>query len=117
LRAAAKVTGSSADKVNEEQPRFRHMRVDQNSLTDQLSTTASRPAESQRIQVDTATTGGAAPVAGDRVDLSGLAGRISQSMQALASQTAQRVGQLQKEFQAGRYQPDAQQIAGAMARS
>jgi anti-sigma28 factor (negative regulator of flagellin synthesis) len=38
-------------------------------------------------------------------------------MQALSSQSAQRVGQLRKDFQAGRYQPDAQQIASAMARS
>jgi anti-sigma28 factor (negative regulator of flagellin synthesis) len=51
------------------------------------------------------------------VDLSGLTGRISQTMQALASQSAQRVGQLQKDYRAGRYQPDAQQIASAMARS
>ena len=94
------------------------MRVNEQSLTDQVSSTASRAAESQRIQVDTAASSsatGAAP--GDRVDLSGLAGRISQSMQVLASQTAQRVGQLQKDYQAGRYQPDAQQIASAMARS
>jgi hypothetical protein len=50
------------------------------------------------------------------VDLSGLAGRISQTLQSLASQSAQHAGQLRKDFQAGRYQPDAQQIAGAMAR-
>jgi len=93
------------------------MRVNEQSLTDQLSSAASRAAESQRIQVDTAASAGAAAASGDRVDLSGVAGRISQSMQALAAQTAQRVGQLQKDFQAGRYQPDAQQIASAMARS
>jgi hypothetical protein len=94
------------------------MRVDDNSLTNQVSSTASRAAESQRIQVDTAAPASTAGLAdGDRVDVSGLAGRISQSMQALATQTAQRVGQLQKDFSAGRYQPDAQQIAGAMARS
>jgi anti-sigma28 factor (negative regulator of flagellin synthesis) len=94
------------------------MRVNEQSLTDQVSTTASRAAESQRIQVDTAASSGTASAAsGDRVDLSGLAGRISQSMQALASQSAQRAGQLQKDFRAGRYQPDVQQIASAMARS
>jgi anti-sigma28 factor (negative regulator of flagellin synthesis) len=94
------------------------MRVNEQSLTDQVSSTASRAAESQRIQVDTgASSGGSGAAAGDRVDLSGLAGRISQTMQALASQSAQRVSQLQKDFRAGRYQPDAQQIAGALARS
>jgi flagellar biosynthesis anti-sigma factor FlgM len=94
------------------------MRIDEQSLTDQVSSTASRAAESQRIQVDTGATSGAtgAP-SGDRVDLSGLAGRISQSMQALSNQSAQRVGQLQKAYSAGRYQPDAQKIASAMARS
>jgi anti-sigma28 factor (negative regulator of flagellin synthesis) len=94
------------------------MRVNEQSLTDQVSSTASRAAESQRIQVDTgASSGSAGSAAGDRVDLSGLAGRISQTMQALASQSAQRVSQLQKDFRAGRYQPDTQQIAGAIARS
>ncbi|MGA2589489.1 MAG: flagellar biosynthesis anti-sigma factor FlgM [Bryobacteraceae bacterium] len=94
------------------------MRVNEQSLTDQVSSTASRAAESQRIQVDTgASSGSAGSAAGDRVDLSGLAGRISQTMQALASQSAQRISQLQKDFRAGRYQPDAQQIAGAIARS
>lgn len=94
------------------------MRVEEHSLTDQVSSTASRAAESQRIQVDTAGSpdaGGAAHR--DRVDLSGLAGRISQTIEALANQSAKRVSQLQKEFQAGRYQPDAQQLARAMVRS
>lgn len=93
------------------------MRVDENNLTDQLSSTAGRAAESQRIQVDTACMQAAtSPGTGDRVDLSGLAGRISQTLQTLASQSAQRVGQLQHDFQAGRYQPDAGQIASVMAR-
>ena len=75
------------------------MRVDEHSLTDQVSSTASRAAESQRIQVDTGTSSGASGAgAADRVDLSGLAGRISQTMQTLASQSAQRVDQLQKDF-------------------
>jgi hypothetical protein len=94
------------------------MRVDEHSLADQVSSTATRAAESQRIHIDTAPTSGAtAAAAADRVDLSGLAGRISQTMQALASQSAQRAGQLQKDYRAGRYQPDAQRIASAMARS
>ena len=94
------------------------MRVDEHSLTDQVSSSATRAGESQRIQVDTAVSAGAAgAAAGDRVDLSGLAGRISETMQALASQSARRVSQLQKDFQAGRYEPDADQIASAMARS
>jgi len=94
------------------------MRVDEHNLTEQASSSAGRAAESQRIQVDTAASSGVhSAAAGDRVDLSGLAGRISQSMQALASESAQRVGQLQQAFRAGRYQPDAARIASAMARS
>jgi len=94
------------------------MRVNENSLTDQVSSTTSRAAESQRIQVDTATSSNSpSAAAGDRVDLSGLAGKISQSLQTLATQTAQRVGQLQQAVQAGRYQPDTRQIAGAIAGS
>jgi len=94
------------------------MRVDEYNLSDQVSSTASRTAESQRIQVDTATSSssGNTPAA-DRVDLSGLAGRISQAMQSLSSQSSQRVNQLQKQFRAGAYQPDAQRIANAMVQA
>ncbi|MGA2735976.1 MAG: flagellar biosynthesis anti-sigma factor FlgM [Bryobacteraceae bacterium] len=92
------------------------MRVNESNLTDQVSSTASRAAESQRIQVDSgATSFSAGAAAGDSVNLSGLAGRISQSMQALSSQSAQRAGQLQKVFSAGKYQPDAQRLASVMA--
>jgi hypothetical protein len=94
------------------------MRIDESSLIDQSSSTANRAAESQRIQVDSAASAavtGAA--AGDRVDLSGLAGRISQTMQALSNQSAQRAGQLRTDFQAGRYQPDVQRLASIMARA
>ena len=55
--------------------------------------------------------------AGDRVDLSSLGGRISQAMQSLSNQSAQRTNQLQKDYQAGRYQPDVQQLASALARA
>jgi len=92
------------------------MRVDERSLGEQVSSTASRAAESQRIQVDTSgrsSSSGAA--AGDRVEMSGLTGRISQALEAQAHQSAQRVGQLRKDFQAGRYQPGAEQIGRAMA--
>jgi hypothetical protein len=43
-----------------------------------------------------------------------LAGRISQAMQSLSNQSSQRTNQLQKDYQAGRYQPDPQQISRAM---
>ena len=91
------------------------MRVDESTLTDQVSSTASRAAESQRVQVDTsALSGGSGAATGDRVDLSSLGGRISQAMQSLSNQSGQRASQLQKDYQAGRYQPDAQQISHAM---
>ena len=78
------------------------MRVDEHSLTDQVSSTASRAAESQRIQIDTASTAGSADASGaDRVDLSSLAGRMAQALQSLTNQSAQRVSQLQKQYQAG----------------
>jgi len=94
------------------------MRVDENIPTNQVSSSASRAAESQRVQVDSGSTSGTAgAAAGDRVDLSNLTGRISQTLHSLASQSAQKVGQLQKDFSAGRYNPSAQRIAGAMARS
>ncbi len=93
------------------------MRIDQSNLNDQVSSTAGRAAESQRIQVDSAQfSGSAASAGGDHVDLSGLAGRISQTMQSLASQSSARVGQLRQVFRAGRYQPDAGQIGQAMTR-
>jgi uncharacterized membrane protein len=94
------------------------MRVNEGNLTDQISSTPSRAAETQRIQVDTAATAGAAgAAAGDSVNLSGLAGRISQTLQTLSNQSAQRAGRLQNVFRAGSYQPDTQQLAGAMLRA
>jgi len=94
------------------------MRVDERNLNDQVSSTAARAAESQRIQVDTsASTGASGAAQEDQVNLSGLTGRISQTMQSLATQSAQRVNQLQKDYQAGRYQPDAQQLSRVLAGS
>jgi flagellar biosynthesis anti-sigma factor FlgM len=93
------------------------MRVDDNSLTNQVSSSTTRAAESQRIQVDTTPRSGAGSSASDRVDLSGLAARISQTMQTLSSQSAQRVGQLQKAFRAGSYQPDTERLARALAKA
>ena len=94
------------------------MRVDERNLTDQVSSTAARAAESQRIQVDTATSSGrSSGTPADHVDLSGLTGRIAQTMQSLENQSAARVSQMQKQYQAGAYQPDAAKIASAMARS
>jgi anti-sigma28 factor (negative regulator of flagellin synthesis) len=91
------------------------MRIDESNLNDSVSSVASRAAESQRIQAGTAVSSGAANAGGgDRVDLSGLAGRISESMQALASQSAQRVSQLRSDFRAGSYQPDAAQLSRAL---
>ena len=92
------------------------MRVDERTLNDPASATANRAAESQRIQVETSTSAGtASATVPDHVDLSSLAGRITQSLQAQANQSVQRVNDLQKDFRAGRYQPDAQQLGRALA--
>ena len=93
------------------------MRIQEGSLTDQVSSTASRAAESQRIEVNGSNASGASSTAGaDHVDLSGLAGRISQGMAALAHQSAAKVSQLQQSYRAGSYQPSAEDIARAMTR-
>lgn len=97
------------------------MRIDERNLSEQASSTAGRAAESQRIQVDTSPSSGiSGGSAADHVDLSGLAGRISQTMQAMAQTSAQRVSQLRQQFQSGRYQPDpgklSQALAGALTR-
>jgi anti-sigma28 factor (negative regulator of flagellin synthesis) len=42
---------------------------------------------------------------------------MAQALQSLTNQSAQRVSQLQKQYQAGAYQPDAPQIASALAGS
>ncbi len=111
-----KVGAARADKGDKERTRLKPMRVDERSLSDPVSSTASRSAESQRIQVDSGGAHGQAGTAGgDRVDLSGLAGRLTQAMQALANKGTQRVNQLQQDFRAGRYQPDAVQIGRALA--
>jgi flagellar biosynthesis anti-sigma factor FlgM len=95
------------------------MRVNEQIPSEQASSAyANRTNESQRIQVDTSESSGSSPTAaGDHVDLSSLTGRISQSMAALSARSAQRVSQLQKDFRAGRYQPDARAISQAMLAS
>jgi anti-sigma28 factor (negative regulator of flagellin synthesis) len=90
------------------------MRVDERNLSDPVSSPAGRTAESQRVQVATSGSAGPSAAAGDHVDLSSLAGRIAHTMQTLAHQTSQRVSQLRKDYQAGRYRPDAQQISRTM---
>ena len=91
------------------------MRVDESNLNQSMSPAASRSSESQRIQVASGASSGSTDAAGsDRVDLSGLAGRITAHMQALGAQSAQRVQQLQSDFRAGSYQPDAQQLSRAL---
>jgi flagellar biosynthesis anti-sigma factor FlgM len=92
------------------------MRVNQQIPSEQAASVyGGRTNESERIQADTSeSSGGSGTAAGDRVDLSSLAGRISQAMASLSTRSAQRVTQLQKDFRAGRYQPDARAISQAM---
>jgi len=90
------------------------MRVEERNGSDQLAATASRASESQRVQVNPGSSGPPASQGGDHVDLSSLTGRISQSLNALSSQSAQRVAELQKQYQAGRYQPSAKSISQAL---
>jgi anti-sigma28 factor (negative regulator of flagellin synthesis) len=101
--------------TNEEQQRgFSPMRIDESNIQQTISATTSRAGETQRVQGDDdSSTPGKSP-SGDHVALSSLAGRISQAVDALKSQTAQRVSQLQKDYQAGRYQPSASQISSAV---
>ncbi len=54
--------------------------------------------------------------AADRVELSGLAGRISQALDASAAQRAERVEQVSREYAAGHYQVDAAAVSRAMVK-
>lgn len=90
------------------------MRVDDN-LGNSTSSVSSRGAQTQRIESSTVqVAGGSGAGRNDRVDLSSLTGRISDSLQALSRQTAERVSRLQASYSAGNYQPDALQISRAM---
>ena len=51
---------------------------------------------------------------GDRVELSGPAARIGTLLSVQAGGRAQRVASLARDFQSGRYQPDAAQTGRAM---
>jgi anti-sigma28 factor (negative regulator of flagellin synthesis) len=90
------------------------MRVDDN-LGNTVSSASSRGTQTQRIESTTAqAAGGSNAGRNDRVDLSSLTGRISESLQALSRQTAERVSRLQVAFSAGNYQPDPVQVSRAM---
>ncbi len=86
------------------------MRVYERNLSESTHSATNRMDEAQRIQTQVFGDHAASP-RGDRVALSGLTDRISQGMQALSARSAQRVSQLQKDFQNGRYQPDASKIS------
>jgi len=90
------------------------MRVEERNVSEQLAGTANRASESQRVQVNPGSSGPVASPGGDSVGLSSLAGRISQSLNTLAGQSAQRVVELQKQYRAGSYQPSAQGISRAL---
>lgn len=51
---------------------------------------------------------------GDRAELSGLTGRISQTLAAQSAERAQRLDKLAKEYHAGRYNPDSQPVSRAI---
>jgi anti-sigma28 factor (negative regulator of flagellin synthesis) len=89
------------------------MRIDESNIQQTVSATTARAGETQRAQGDGSSTTGTA-LSGDHVALSSLAGRISQAVESLKSQAEQRVSQLQKDYQAGRYQPSARQISSAI---
>src|SRR5580658_5903323 len=90
------------------------MRVEERNGSEQLAGTANRASESQRVQVNPGSAGTTELRSGDSVGLSSLAGRISQSLNELSSQSAQRVASLQKQYRAGGYQPSPQGISRAL---
>ncbi len=89
--------------------------VDNGNLSGINTTQSGRTAETGAIErsrsSETARTGGAAE---DRVQLSGLTGRISQSMEIDAANRASRVNQLRDAVQSGTYQVDANALGSAM---
>jgi len=51
---------------------------------------------------------------GDRVELSGFSGKLSSALGAETQDRAARVAALASQYQAGRYQPDAQETSRAL---
>jgi len=90
------------------------MRIDERSLSEQVSSAAARSNETQRVQVGGNNASGTAGAAGDQVHLSGLTGRISGALATASKQAAQRVSHLQQQYRAGNYQPDARAVSRAM---
>jgi len=56
------------------------------------------------------------PAGGDQVELSGLAGRLAQALEAAATQRAARVEQLARQYADGRYQVDAAALSRVLVR-
>jgi hypothetical protein len=56
------------------------------------------------------------PAGTDRVDFSGLSGRLGSVLGAQSAERAARVASLGRDVQSGRYQPDASQTSRALVR-
>ena len=90
------------------------MRIDELSL--QIPSGASRAGDTQRVQGgENDISQSVAGADGDRVDLSGLTGKIAQAMQSLSAAQNARVSGLQDAYRAGTYQPAPGRIAAAIA--
>src|SRR5258708_40170515 len=92
------------------------MKIDPQNLTATVAAPPGAAAETRPVDRD-GPVAGTAPGAGahgDRVELSGLAGRVQSGLAARRREQQNRVEHLTKQFQSGKYAPDARPVSHAL---
>lgn len=92
------------------------MRVDDRNLAGPAASGSEKALESARVDREGATNGipSRSGSASDRVELSGLAGRIAQTLEALETDRSSRIEHLAVEYRSGRYTVDSHELARTM---
>jgi len=90
------------------------MRINDRNLAGTASAETARTRETQKPERENRPDGPRQGTGTDRVELSGLAGRVSHSLAAASTSREARVAALAADFRAGRYSPDAHATSRAM---
>jgi flagellar biosynthesis anti-sigma factor FlgM len=90
------------------------MRIEDRTAVEAAAVEAGKTREAQRSRQTAPGGREAAAHSGDRLQLSGLAGRIRQGLDAVAGAHARRVEAVANQVQSGRYTVDAARLSRAM---
>jgi hypothetical protein len=94
------------------------MKVDDRNLNGASSAQTGRATSTQEIDRAGSTNGSrhSESAGGDRAEISGLAGRLSQALNSNSTERSQRIEALTRQYRAGQYQANPQAVSHAFVR-